>query len=473
MAVVKEIALIQHRQGTKSQLPVLEEASLGFVHDVGELFIGAPKTNAVIDRTSPPFSNVQILTELSKNLEIINYEYNGPLGHTPQNTVSRTLQTTLDDYMVSVKGYGAQGDGSTDDSQSIQNALNDLYLSNDNAETKRVLYFPAGDYVIESTIFIPPDAYLVGEGKNRSNIIVEVSSGFGVGFKDSNGINSENINYGSSGATRPQNIVVQGMSFVAEEDVTLVSCASLQNSAFIDCLFKSSASFFTPSVLMNTAAAFSTVSINVVFDGCEFNPGYLGLHVNGLYASVRVKDCFFSNIARQGILFNAPNAPQTSRDCTVSNSLFNSVGGTGFYPIHFGEFSTDCRERDNHFVSVNNTVLQESTRSDSNTKYYGTVTSTEDFNFFMRGGFLEVEYVIMVPDTPLTSRTGKVLVYSDPSALNGTPLDLVDSNGSSFTAGASGVGFLAHWFDATGIRLRIENNETEDANFKFTVNTTS
>ncbi|EIN04108.1 exo-beta-1,3-glucanase [Punctularia strigosozonata HHB-11173 SS5] len=61
----------------------------------------------------------------------------------------------VDDF-ISVKAEGARGDGQTDDTAAIQKILNQF------AATK-IVFFDHGVYVVSSTIFIPPNARIVGE----------------------------------------------------------------------------------------------------------------------------------------------------------------------------------------------------------------------------------------------------------------------------------------------------------------------
>ncbi|OZJ02108.1 hypothetical protein BZG36_05282 [Bifiguratus adelaidae] len=56
----------------------------------------------------------------------------------------------------SVKTAGAKGDGVTDDTAAIQAALN-------NYAGCKIIYFPAGDYVVTSTVVVPAGSRLVGE----------------------------------------------------------------------------------------------------------------------------------------------------------------------------------------------------------------------------------------------------------------------------------------------------------------------
>ena len=57
---------------------------------------------------------------------------------------------------VSVKSAGAKGDGSTDDTTAIQNALNGLTAD-------QILYFDHGAYIVSNTITVPNNAKITGE----------------------------------------------------------------------------------------------------------------------------------------------------------------------------------------------------------------------------------------------------------------------------------------------------------------------
>lgn len=57
---------------------------------------------------------------------------------------------------VSVKAHGARGDGKSDDTAAIQQVL-DQYAG------CKIIYFPAGTYLITSTVTVPAGSRLVGE----------------------------------------------------------------------------------------------------------------------------------------------------------------------------------------------------------------------------------------------------------------------------------------------------------------------
>lgn len=91
-------------------------------------------------------------------------------GTTPANAINRPINLKLSDS-ISVKDFGAVGDGTTDDSTAIQAALN-MATALGNCE----VLFPAGTYYIASTIFVYSNTVLTGENseilyKDQTSII--------------------------------------------------------------------------------------------------------------------------------------------------------------------------------------------------------------------------------------------------------------------------------------------------------------
>lgn len=79
---------------------------------------------------------------------------------------------------VDVKEYGATGDGVTDDTTSIQNAINTL------SSTGGKVLFPIGTYKISSTITVPSYVFLVGMSRYRSQITASTTAITMVSFPD-------------------------------------------------------------------------------------------------------------------------------------------------------------------------------------------------------------------------------------------------------------------------------------------------
>ena len=172
MAIL-QISRITHRKGLLENVPQLSGAELGWTVDKQRLFIG----NGTLAEGAPTVGNTEILTEHSDIFAAINnYTYKGSeggyvvtTGVSAGNDITRTLQHKLDDF-VSIRDFGAVGDGTTDDTAAINRALYELFCRDTNTTVRRSLFFPAGTYKVSSTILVPPYAKLYGEGAESSII---------------------------------------------------------------------------------------------------------------------------------------------------------------------------------------------------------------------------------------------------------------------------------------------------------------
>ena len=184
MAVV-QISRVQVRRGranASSGVPQLSSGELGWAVDVQELYIG----NGSIQEGSPNVGNTRILTEKSNILGLVGqYTYrnvdNSNIQTGASAPVSRSLQARLDES-VTARSFGAVGNG-------IYNVISDTYTStnvaNDTVALQRaitqlfsglesnrvVLQLPAGIFVINDSLKVPPFAVLKGAGKDKTIIV--------------------------------------------------------------------------------------------------------------------------------------------------------------------------------------------------------------------------------------------------------------------------------------------------------------
>lgn len=187
MAVV-QISRIQIRRGKANSgtgFPQLASGELGWAVDTQQLFIG----NGSVAEGAPTTGNTKVITQLDLTgsgniLNLIQHIYKATdpsmiTGVSANTPVARYLQDRLDDH-VSVKDFGAVGDGVTDDTGAIQRAINELYLNPVNkasgsvpdAVRRRVtLEFPAGTYITSNTLYVPSFATLAGQGQDKSVIL--------------------------------------------------------------------------------------------------------------------------------------------------------------------------------------------------------------------------------------------------------------------------------------------------------------
>ena len=272
MAIV-QISRIQIRRGLHQDLPQL--ASGEFAWSVGpttpRLWIG----NGTEEEGAPNYGGrTEILTEYSNFLNFLTgYIFKGTesgytsiTGTDVNNPFTRSLQNVLDEQ-VSVKDFGATGNGTTDDTVAINRAIQQIYYVRTSIGEKdtlqplrRTIKFPAGTYLVNAgNIRIPPNCTIVGDGKNNSII-----RGSDVVFKTCDSLFQTDANIGINSATYPGYITIRDLGFI-------------------------STSITSPAVTVENAT-------NVIFDKVQFSGGSYGLSLLGNTANVAVTSSTFNNI---------------------------------------------------------------------------------------------------------------------------------------------------------------------------------
>lgn len=362
MAIL-QVSRITNRKGLTENLPQLAGAELGWCIDSRRLFIG----NGTLQEGAPTIGNTEILTEYSDITVLSEYTYEDVIvgypaqtGPTPSDPVVRTVQARLDDY-VSVRAFGAVGDGQTDDTAAINRALNQLYCQAGNAAVRRTLLFPAGVYRVTETIVIPTYAKLVGEGANCSIVVLDIStdlstlSTYAARYGDS--LQQTGANIGNNGAVPPKNIEISSMSFAVQEltDVFLVETASQCYFDSVDFVGPLTESDIITNLSINNIAGIRFASTpsatcnQITFDKCSFTGTTYGINTdqniqsvtvsnskfNTLYQGVvlgagtpvdggpqgfRVQSCIFDRVYREGIVYDDVNT------CVSAYNMFFNVG---------------------------------------------------------------------------------------------------------------------------------------------------
>lgn len=316
MAIV-QISRITNRKGLTENLPQLAGAELGWCIDSRRLFIG----NGTLQEGAPIIGNTEILTEFSDITSLSSYTYQDravfpvpQTGPTPGDPVVRTVQDKLDD-IASVRDFGAVGDGVTDDTAAINRALFQLYCRNDTTQVRRMLYFPAGTYIVTDTIIIPTYAKLVGEGANCTilRLVTDDSSVPLYAFRLGDSLQQVGNNIGDGGATAPRNIEISSMTFesAARTDVFLVQDATqiyfdsvnFQGAVGIGELEPGNISSLVAEGI--TAVKFgSTPSLicnQITFDKCRFTNVVYAINTDEQIQSVTVSNSDFDTMY-QGIV---------------------------------------------------------------------------------------------------------------------------------------------------------------------------
>jgi hypothetical protein len=408
MAVV-QISKIQVRRGRKNQtnLPQLSGGEFGWAVDTQQLYIG----NGSVSEGSPFVGNTEILTERSNIFGLLGaYTYSDGVLQTgvDSNTpFSRSLQQKLDD-IVSVKDFGAQGDFSngtgTDDTPALQRAIDQLFLNSINKSSTSShikLRIPAGIYKITSTLYVPSNLNLIGDGLDNTviyqdnasfPILQTVASSSSPGsYQKLELMNSDNA---------PRNVYVEGITFTrsvgstTQVPIAFVDC--LRESHFERCKFTGTWENGTGEEASPVIAGSSSAIVvrglgavtteQVLFTNCQFEKVAHAVYCDYDSSKISFKDCSFNNLFR-GLTFAKTSSDTVGQnfgpqDYLVEHSLFDKIDAEA-WKVFPNSSSANHRSVNNKFYDVGNNSAEQS-QPVTPVLDFGDSNSLSDGDYFQR-----------------------------------------------------------------------------------------
>lgn len=392
---IYQISQIQQRAGLQIDLPQLAGAQLGWSYDTRQLWIG---NGALLDG-APVVGNTEILTEFSDILALPTaYTFQGAsagyiaqTGPSPGDPTKLSMQQWMDQF-VTIKDFGAKGDGVTDDTAAINNALYQIYCVQDNPQVRRAIYFPAGVYLVSDSIKIPPYARLYGDGI-KSSIIRMVATpvnGTVTVAQTADSKQQTGLNIGNGGAITPRGISISNMGFESlSTDVDLfrldstigasfdqvsfigpLEQAQLTNKYYRTAALRISSNATTGGIITadvivagcqtsGTLYAVSTMDIAETVEfpvvGCVLDSIEFGVHYQGVVigegtsllsnppTGVKITNSLFSSIFAEGIVFGV--------NCVLNASAYNV-----FYDVGNGFGGSTSPQTYNILIQSNNNV---------------------------------------------------------------------------------------------------------------------
>jgi len=401
LAIVS-ISRIQIRRGRKnlgSGLPQLAGGELGWAVDTQELFIG----NGAVSEGAPAVGNSKILTEHDNLFELSDqYTYrngsNVQTGATSATPIVRSLQSRLDDN-VSVKSFGATGDGTTDDTASLQRAVDQLFLpwsssvDADNYKKRIILKIPAGLYKISESIKLPPYVNIVGDGSGKT--VVKQTGAFPV-FET---VNGEGIQVQTSSLNQANKIRLEGLtleSFNTDPGLVLSSC---KESKFADLHIKGpwvqlQGAVITPTQVGILLEATSTpvTSKDNTFEKITITGfSYAVLSnkdvLNNTFNNMLIESCGYGVVFGRDTVLGQVAQNTGPINNTISNSRFSDININGVW-IRKGignissnnSFSKVGNDAGLDTVPVHSVIKFEIQGSQNNTPYSGNISSRDYFS---------------------------------------------------------------------------------------------
>ena len=333
MAVV-QISKIQIRRGLKnsnSGVPQLSSAELAWAVDTQELYIG----NGSVAEGAPYVGNTKVLTEHDNILELASSYRFAADDPTVTESISRSLQSKIDEIEVSVTDFGAINDGSTDCVSAFETAFQQLFR-NSNDNLKKVLKVPNGEYLFVSDLEIPSGVIIKGETSNGAILNIDTNN---ITFVTSTGLTISSFN----STNRPRNISISDLTIRRSSGQLTIS--GIADSIFNNVVFKGEyqlgnlVSNYTTepaAVFWNNDIAGTKVN-NVKFSNCHFESNSISAKCNQTIDTVT--EIYFDNckffVNDTGVYVTGVDNQTNDwkiRDCQfkeIANSAFNATHGTG------------------------------------------------------------------------------------------------------------------------------------------------
>ena len=126
-------------------------------------------------------STINVIVTQNTTNKAANIEFNGIFTQGGTNAVTRSIQTKLREEWISVKDFGAVGDGNANDTIAVQDAIN--YA---NTLGGGVVYFPEGTYNL-AILYYRPGITFQGEGGNSKLFKIPATVSFARMFTVENG----------------------------------------------------------------------------------------------------------------------------------------------------------------------------------------------------------------------------------------------------------------------------------------------
>lgn len=364
MAVI-QISQIQVRRGYLQDVGQLNSGELGWALDKLRLFIG----NGLLQEGAPYEGNTEILTANSDLLGLIsNYIFRGTLGGysivsgvDPAHPAERRIQDKLDDF-VNVRDFGAAGDGVTDDTPSIQRAIDEIYARRSiltPSIARRTIRFHPGAYSITEPLIIPQYCVFENIGKQSVFIIQRGLNAASI-FKTTT---STGVSYNSPGNTL--NILselgyveMNGITFQSDiGNIPLGIIDSAKVVKFHRCQFiglDTQPEADGPGRCL-TISSYVAETKSVYFTECDFTRNNIAIEIKNDIGTTDISfdKCTFGNIY-QGIKITSN--VDSLMSVRITNSLFENISQQAI----FSDYSVNgVISSFNTFLNVGNMYLKE------------------------------------------------------------------------------------------------------------------
>jgi len=423
MAVI-EISRIQVRRGQENQtgVPTLAGGEFGWAADTENLYIGLRREDG-----GSRDDNVRILTEndlvnffstIQEPLDSTFYTYRsetytGAIDGITALTegglaYERLLRKKADDF-VSIADFNVTGEGI--ETEKIQKAVDNLFLdplktvSNYGKTSAKILYFPAGIYNIDTSIFVPAYTTIVGEGVGKTiiNLTSDATHAFQTVGSDAASEGRTTFEQGiNSGITQPNYLHIEGMTIKFDSDLTspangysLISIDSSENALIKQVKFIGHHTPFDAATTEYSGidirgnGSLQVSSENILIDNCTFDGLYSGVKSNYDIINPIIQNSKFYNSVR-GVSFNDIKDASASTGPRFGRILNNRFENIEHEAIYIGD--SDSTFRSYHVCTNNQYYNVGNGGTDETTPLYPVITFLNDSNISVNEYFDREEW---------------------------------------------------------------------------------
>jgi hypothetical protein len=347
-------------------------------------------------------------TDNTKGDALIGFKQSNSSGFLT-GAVARTVNGKLQEF-VSVKDFGAVGDGVTDDHAAFQAAV----------DASDQVYIPAGTYALSLNVELRDNSYIFGDGMGASILVKTAPSAAPLGFITANTDSS----------------TVQFSNITLRDFEMRDSVASLGFSEFL--------------YLVNFSGVNNALIERVKFYGFRGDGLYIGQWTNAAFTrlntNITVRDCVFDGVNkdnRQGIsVITGENILITG--CDFRNiTRSNMPGAIDFEPngVSGTEVIRNCRVIGNSFKNIGGNVGAVTFAIPSN------VVAANNF-VVSNNSFLDTNRMVNVIHTRVTTQSQNVVISGNTGYNVSQPFELLRlvrgvtiTNNATFGPGGGVIGF--------------------------------
>jgi len=391
---------------------------------------------------------------------------------------AEVIQSTIDVK----RDYGANGDGITDDTSKIQNALN-------NGSGKNV-FFPAGSYKTTGGLSFPNNITIIGEGTGKTKIITTSGNAFYV-LKARKGIKISDISFVGNSKGRYCQIDLVYMT-----DLLIQNCSFEKSfNAGIQVQKSSNVTIdnceVTGSVGWGNGLAFVGVDLLTV-QNCNIhdNTGG-GINITGTCSNFKVINNKSTNNGGYGLSVtgNSHDFQITGNTCTNNGNISNKItageqDGINGHKLNNGTISNNiCKNNVNSGISIDgkdgmsNTSCRNVTITNNNCEsnkkqgiyLYYTQYCTVDSNTCLKNEGLGGIALTGAKYNTITNNNSH-----DNGVINGKRVSdiLLETGADNNTIDKNSIGSIERNDETVGITIRSKNNyigAIDYSNYKWSV----